>query len=176
MIKYFINKYFNQDYEVLNTIEKRWQGLLELLFIGQIVKRFSNIMLLRPGHWGDFWNPPYTCTDEHTITGVNGADRAGPRPTRKCCVLLRPDHWANLPTKGTPEVADRSLSRLCFLMRKFLKNERRACDHRVWLLEWPQAPLVDLTAKSDALANLKIQWTRIENLKIWGLRARPTLR
>ena len=33
-----------------------------------------------------------------------------------------------------------------FLMYKTLKNERRACDHRVWLLEWPQAPLVDLTA------------------------------
>ena len=72
------------------------------------------------------------------------------RPTRKYCVLLRPGHWATLPTKGTPEVDDRSHSRLCFLMRKFSKNERRACDHRVWLLEWPQ------TKKASGL-DLKIR-------------------
>ena len=28
------------------------QGLIEFIFIDRIVKRFSNIMLLRPGHWG----------------------------------------------------------------------------------------------------------------------------
>ena len=98
------------------------------------------------------------------------------RPTRICCVLLKPSHWATLPAEGTPEVANRSLSRLCFLMRKFSKNKRRACDHRVWLLEWPHAPLVDLTAKSGAPANLKIQWTWLENQKILRLWARPTMR
>ena len=60
-------------------------------------------------------------------------------------------------------MADRSLSRLCFLMRKFLKNERRDCDRGVRLLERPQAPI-------------KIHWTRLKNRKIRGLRARPTLR
>ena len=99
-----------------------------------------------------------------------------PRPTRKCCVLLRPGHWATLPTQGTPEVADRSLSRLCFLMHKFSKNERRACDHRVWLLEWPQAPLVDLTAKSGAPANLKFSDFQVESTGFLGLRARLTWR
>ena len=69
-----------------------------------------------------------------------------------------------------------SLWRLCFLMRKFSKNERRACDHRVWLLEWPQAPLVDLTAKSGATANLKFSDFQVESTGFLGLRARPTLR
>ena len=90
-------------------------------------------------------------------------------PARKCCVLLRPRHWSTLPTEGKPEVADRSLSWLCFLMSKFSKNERPACDHWVWFLEWPQAFLIDLTTKSGATANLKIRWTRLENRKIWGL-------
>ena len=48
-----------------------------------------------------------------------------------------------------------SLWQLCFLMLKFSKNETWACDHRAWLLEWPKAPLVDLTAKSGATANLE---------------------
>ena len=30
------------------------QGLLDLIFKGRIVKRFSNIILLRHGHWGTF--------------------------------------------------------------------------------------------------------------------------
>ena len=54
-------------------------------------------------------------------------------------------------------------------MYKFSKNERRACDHQVWLLERPQAPLADLTTKPGATASLEIQWTRIENRKILDL-------
>ena len=50
-----------------------------------------------------------------------------------------------------------------FLMHKFLENERQACDYRVWLLEWLQTPLLDLTAKSGSTAKLKIQWTWPEN-------------
>ena len=48
----------------------------------------------------------------------------------------------------------------------YFKNERRACDQRIWLLEWPQAPLLDLTANSGTTANLKIKWTRLRNQKI----------
>ena len=57
-------------------------------------------------------------------------------------------------------------------MRKFSKNEKRACDHRVWLLEWLHAPPIDLTGPT----NLKIRWARLENRKFWGLQSRPTLR
>ena len=64
-----------------------------------------------------------------------------------------------------PPLTDFSGSlQIVYLGRKFSKNERRACDHRDWLLEWPQAPLVDFTAKSGAPANQKIQWTRLERL------------
>ena len=31
------------------------------------------------------------------------------RPTRKCCVLIRPGDWVTFPTEGSLEVADRSL-------------------------------------------------------------------
>ena len=67
------------------------------------------------------------------------------------------------PTEGTPEVVDRSLSWLCFLMHKFSKNERRACDHRVWFLELQQAPLVDLTTKSGEIANLEFSDFKAES-------------
>ena len=71
------------------------------------------------------------------------------RPTQKCCVLLR-------------------IGRLCFLMPKFSKNKRRACDHRDWLLESPQAPLLNLTAKSGAklTSTFPARLLSIKNLRI----------
>ena len=40
------------------------QGLIELIFIGQIIKQLLNIMLPRPGHECDFGNTSYMCTGE----------------------------------------------------------------------------------------------------------------
>ena len=49
------------------------------------------------------------------------------RPTRKFCILPRLGYRGTLPAKGAHEMADRLLSRLCFLMHKFSKSERPAC-------------------------------------------------
>ena len=42
------------------------------------------------------------------------------------------------------KVTDRLLSWLYFLIHKFSKNERRACDRRVWPLELPKKTVKDL--------------------------------
>ena len=116
-----LNKLWNikgELYKVFNLS----QDLPESIFIIQIAKRFSNIMLLWPGHSGNL-------------------------PTRVLVNLMK-GHQVG-----------------CVFYALFLKNERQACDHRVWLLEWPQTPLVQSTAKSGTPAKLKFQWTRFENLK-----------
>ena len=73
----------------------------------------------------------------------------GPTPTQYQCteawklrIFLVPSlhvYWWNF---------EGSLSRLWFLMHKFSKNERWSWNHWVWFLEWPQAPMLDLTSKS----------------------------
>ena len=65
---------------------------------------------------------------------------------------------------------ERSLSWLCFFCI-ILKNERRACDHRVWLLEWPQAPLLNWTAKSGSTASLEFSGFQVESTESLGLRS-----
>ena len=47
----FVNNFYTQ--QILYWIGPK-QGLLELIFVDQIVKRFSNIILLRPGNSGTF--------------------------------------------------------------------------------------------------------------------------
>ena len=115
-------------------------------------------VLLRPGHWATLptkghlkWLTGHLVgcvffaelrVDQNSgwrnrknIELDQGIWEAQAKPTRKCCVLLRPCEKQSLPTEGILEVADRSLSWLLFLMREFSKNERQDCDHWVWLLE-----------------------------------------
>ena len=40
------------------------QGLLEIIFIGQIVNDSQISYYLRPGNKRHFWDPPYMCTSE----------------------------------------------------------------------------------------------------------------
>ena len=58
-----------------------------------------------------------------------------------------------------------------FFNAKFLKNERRACDQQVWVLELPQAPLLDLTAKSGSTASLEFSGFQVESTESLGLRS-----
>ena len=51
------------------------------------------------------------------------------------------------------------------LMHKFLKNEKRACLHRVWLLEWPQASLLHFYRKVGREHKPQIFW--ISNRVHW---------
>ena len=61
------------------------------------------------------------------------------------------------------------------LMHEFSKNERLACDHRVWLLEWPQAPLLNWTAKSGSTTSLEFSGFQVESTEFLGLRSSMTL-
>ena len=76
----------------------------------------------------------------------------------------------------TSEISKGHLVGYVFYMLKFSKNERRACDDSIWLLDSPQAPLVDLTAKSGATANPKFSDFQVESTGISGLQSCPTLR